>query len=181
MYRRIKDATIISLLTLSSIAVLSYVSVLHRVKPETKIETETQTEPLKKKKVRSQDLDWLALNIYHEARGESIRGMYAVGIVTMNRVKDDDYPKTIKGVITQRNQFSWLWDGYSDKARDVQSYKIARNIARNILENDTKDVTYVSVKRKLKGSIYYHANYVQPSWSRKKTFVTKIDRHLFYI
>lgn len=179
MKRRIKYATIITFLSTSLIAGLSYVSALPRVKSVKNQDTATQQEPLKK--VKPQDVHWLAMNIYHEARGESLPGMYAVGIVTMNRVNDEKYPKTVKGVITQKNQFSWVKDKRSDKAKEVQSYEIAQEVAKNILANNRKDATYVSVKRKLKGATYYHANYVRPSWSRKKTLVTKIDHHLFYI
>lgn len=170
---------IITFLTISITAALSCVSALPRLKSVKHQDTTTQQEPLTE--VKPQDVNWLALNIYHEARGESLPGMYAVGIVTMNRVNDEKYPKTVKGVITQKNQFSWVKDKHSDKAKEVQSYEIARNVAKNILANNRKDATYVSVKRKLKGATYYHANYIRPSWSRQKTLVTKIDHHLFYI
>ena len=180
MYRRIKYATIITtFLSTSLIAGLSYVSALPRVLSKKNQDTTTQQEPLKK--VKPQDLNWLTMNIYHEARGESLAGMYAVGIVTMNRVNDENYPKTVKGVITQKHQFTWVRDRNSNRVKEVQSYEIAQDVARNILANNGRDKTYVSVKRKLHGAIYYHANYVRPSWSHKKTFVTRIDKHLFYI
>ena len=51
--------------------------------------------------------EWLALNIYHEARGEGVMGKIAVAVVTLNRVGNDDFPDTIKEVITQHKQFSW--------------------------------------------------------------------------
>ena len=43
----------------------------------------------------------LALNLYHEARGESLAGNLAVGFVTMNRVADPRYPDTVCGVVKQ--------------------------------------------------------------------------------
>ena len=42
----------------------------------------------------------LALNIYHEARGESIEGQIAVSQVVMERVKSPKYPNTICEVVT---------------------------------------------------------------------------------
>ena len=44
-------------------------------------------------------VECLAKNIYHEARGESTAGMFAVGFVTLNRVMDSRYPNTICGVV----------------------------------------------------------------------------------
>jgi len=33
---------------------------------------------------------------------------------------------------------------------------------------------------KLDGATHFHANYVRPSWSREKTRVAHIGRHVFY-
>ena len=30
------------------------------------------------------------------------------------------------------------------------------------------------------GSLFYHADYVQPSWAKSMVMVTQIDRHMFY-
>ncbi len=54
--------------------------------------------------IKDNDLKWLALNIYHEARGESIDGMIAVGVVTMNRVNSNLYPNSIEQVVKQSHQ-----------------------------------------------------------------------------
>ena len=60
----------------------------------------------------------LALNIYHEARGEGMMGKYAVAHVVMNRVEHERFPDTVCDVITQRRnnrlhqcQLSWYCDG----------------------------------------------------------------------
>ena len=36
------------------------------------------------------------------------------------------------------------------------------------------------VEPKVKGALFYHANYVKPSWSRKKKVKAKIGKHIFY-
>ena len=41
----------------------------------------------------------LANNMYWEARNQSVKGMLAVGYVTMNRVSDDRYPFTVCEVV----------------------------------------------------------------------------------
>lgn len=58
------------------------------------------------------DIELLALAVYREARGEPISGRIAVIQVILNRVASDDFPNTIRGVITQRSkrrcQFTWI-------------------------------------------------------------------------
>jgi len=62
----------------------------------------------------SPDTELLARLIYAEARGESYRGKVAVGAVVMNRVRDKDFPGTIKGVIYQQGQFAPIASRYND-------------------------------------------------------------------
>ena len=49
-----------------------------------------------------QDVECLARNIFYEAGSEPIEGKVAVGMVTINRVQDPKYPKTVCGVVRQR-------------------------------------------------------------------------------
>ena len=56
-------------------------------------------------KVTSRDEECLARNIYFEAGGESEEGKAAVGIVTVNRVKDGNFGQTICAVVNQRTMF----------------------------------------------------------------------------
>lgn len=150
----------------------------HRSEP--KIQQSDTLNKIPTKRASERDVYWLAMNIYHEARGESVEGMYAVGIVTMNRLKDEEYPKTVERVVKQKNQFSWFRKKKSNVADDVESWAQCKQIARDILEGrDSR--TYLKVKRRLGNAIFYHANYVRPSWSHRKQFVTRIDNHLFYI
>ncbi|NIO43392.1 MAG: hypothetical protein GTO41_26515, partial [Burkholderiales bacterium] len=56
-------------------------------------------------KNHAQELNCLALNVYHEARGEPMAGQYAVAEVTMNRVASRRYPNTVCKVVFQKK-----WD-----------------------------------------------------------------------
>ncbi len=141
-------------------------------------------------KAETKDMSCLALNIYHEARNQSIAGQIAVAQVVMNRVKDPRYPNTICGVVLQgphrpswkdktrmypvrhRCQFTWYCDGKSDKIKDVQAYKDALNVAELIKSNAMLDIT--------SGATHYHAEWVTPSWAKRKTRTTKIEDHIFY-
>lgn len=54
----------------------------------------------------AKELECLALNIYHEAKGESTAGKIAVGMVTINRTTDSKFPSTICGVVQQKKYFT---------------------------------------------------------------------------
>ena len=43
----------------------------------------------------------LALNVYHEAKNQSLIGQIAVAQVVMNRVRDERYPNTVCEVVKQ--------------------------------------------------------------------------------
>ena len=57
---------------------------------------------------KATEIDCLARNIYHEARGESLQGQIAVAAVTVNRVLTKGYPSSICQVVYQPYQFSWV-------------------------------------------------------------------------
>ena len=54
---------------------------------------------IQENRVREVDLRCLAENIYFEARGEPLRGQYAVAEVTLNRVASPHFPDTICDVV----------------------------------------------------------------------------------
>lgn len=49
----------------------------------------------------------LALNIFNEARSEPIDSQIAVAAVTINRMKDKEYPSSICDVVYEPSAFSW--------------------------------------------------------------------------
>lgn len=70
----------------------------------------------RQKKYSESDLRYMTCIIYCEARGECYAGKKAVGIVVMNRVKDDEFPDNIKDVIYQSGQFSPVTNGSLNRA-----------------------------------------------------------------
>ena len=114
----------------------------------------------------------LALNIYHEARGEVVEGQIAVAHVTLNRVAHDYWPDTICDVVYQRAQFSWtlLLDDYTPRERIA--WERAKVIARDVMIGNTVDPTY--------GATFYHANYVNPDWANQMEISKVIGYHIFY-
>jgi len=69
----------------------------------------------------------LSLNIYHEARGESIETQEAVAAITMNRTRSKEYPSNVCKVIYEPKAFSWTHHHHSkiDKDAFVKAKKIA--------------------------------------------------------
>lgn len=141
--------------------------------------------------IEDAEIECLALNIYHEARGSSFVDQASVADVTLNRVESTKYPNTVCGVVYQAQlsqwhldrgrkvpvrdkcQFSWYCDGKSDKPKDVDAYTKSIYLAYNMLTHgDYRGIT--------EGSTHYHAHYVNPSWARKFVFVSRIGDHFYY-
>lgn len=152
------------------------------VKPKPKLVIEKEpTNP---------ELICLAMNLYHEARNQSVAGQLAVGFVTMNRVNDRRYPDTVCEVVMQgptrpswkdktkeypirhRCQFSWYCDGLNDTVREMGTFSRLFELSEIIYANLMIDIT--------DGATHYHADYVKPDWAETKTRTTKIDDHIFY-
>ena len=115
----------------------------------------------------------LALNIYHEARGETFEGMLAVAAVTLNRVRHKRFPDGVCEVVWQPRQFSWTHDGKTDRPHNQKAWERALRIAKA-----TYAMGYIDTVGK---AIYFHAEYGRaPYWSRGFEKVRKIGRHIFY-
>jgi spore germination cell wall hydrolase CwlJ-like protein len=132
-------------------------------------------------KVDQQNVACLALNVYFEARGEPEAGHYAVAEVTMNRVASRRYPNTVCAVVYEKNwdvlrkrhvsAFSWTEFKTRPEptgAEWVRSQAVA------------EEVYHGRNEPKLAGVTHYHADYIQPSWSRNRTPVARIGNHVFY-
>lgn len=121
------------------------------------------------------ELECLAANVYHEARGEPLKGQFMVAYVTINRVKNSNYPNTICGVVKQPMQFSWFNPKKVKKPDDVERWIKSKRVARITLNK-----SYQAIKIASRGALFYHAVYVKPWWRKDLQYVTKIDNHIFY-
>ena len=111
----------------------------------------------------------LAMNIYHEARGEPIAGQRAVAAVTLNRVDSRRWPNTLCAVVMQHRQFSWTQDHLSDEMTDASARTIAYQIAWEALEMPrANDATH------------YHATHIRPYWADSLVEIGTIGNHTFY-
>ena len=130
----------------------------------------------------------LAKNIYFESGNQPLAGKVAVAHVTLNRVKNFQFPNTICGVVYQaqwklnwkgkkvprrnRCQFSWFCDGKPDKPTDSETWMESTKVAEQVLNNKFPDIT--------EKSLWYHADYVQPNWSNYLNKTVQIEDHIFY-
>jgi spore germination cell wall hydrolase CwlJ-like protein len=138
----------------------------------------------------------LAENIYYESRNEDIRGQFAVGSVTLNRVNDGRFPSTVCDVVKQANihrvtkkvvcAFSWYCE--NDKKgkeipirnkdgtinqRVVDQFQVASIVAIQILSGEVDDNT--------NGATHFHNPYTShPTWRFEMRRTMRVGNHDFY-
>lgn len=124
--------------------------------------------------------EWQCLTeaVYHEARGETLRGQFAVAEVILNRVDSLRYPNSVCAVVKQgaanRNacQFSYACDGKSDAMPNHRARGIAGKIARAMLDGAPRQLTG--------GATHFHTTRVRPNWASVYPRTAQIGTHLFY-
>ena len=156
--------------------------------------------------VTQNQIQCLTENLYHEARSDGYAGMYAVAMVTLNRVADPRYPDDVCEVVYQgpvreswktrqhkdlpdeqrvyyprrhKCQFSWYCDGKSDKMYDNDAFWRAVEISNMVLEAATGKYPIVDITE---GSTHYHTVDVFPEWRHDRGMmkISRIGDHLFY-
>ena len=146
----------------------------------TESEIEYSHEWLSRQRVSGADkqTECLAEALYFEARGESVRGQFAVAEVIMNRVDSADFPDSVCGVIHQGTgkryqcQFTYTCDGSPEHINNQAVYGVVSKVARLMVEGAPRALT--------DGATYYHTRSVSPRWSRKFLRTATIGVHHFY-
>lgn len=123
----------------------------------------------------------LALNIYHEARGEPREGQLAVGYVTMNRVVNPRYPGSVCKVVWQRKQFSWTHDGRSDRPDNQAAWTRSLHIASFVYKNYYRFMNITKGATDLTGGAlhYYAPSLANPAWAKDMVATRQIGSHVF--
>lgn len=118
--------------------------------------------------VTAEEMDLLLRTVYSEARGESFEGQVAVASVVINRVLDERFPNTIKGVIFQPWAFTAVHDGQFWLDPDPSMRK--------------------AVEAALKGwdpsggaVFYYNPAKVTSYWIYTRQVIGRIGRHFFAV
>ena len=110
----------------------------------------------------------LALNIYHEARGEPVRGQLAVALVTLNRAKRRQ--DKVCEVVFAPWQFSWTNGATLPPIKNQKAFKRSLGIARAAIQ--IPDFT--------QGSTHYHHENIYPKWASNLVVTEQIGLHIFY-
>lgn len=122
-------------------------------------------------------LTCLTQAVYYEAGFEPLPGRRAVAQVVLNRMRHPAFPKSVCGVVYQRNstpvcQFSFVCDGSLNRAPSASAWRSAREIAAAALAG--------YVEPSVGQATHYHANYVAPRWAPLLAKITNIGAHIFY-
>lgn len=117
---------------------------------------------------RESELSLLARLVSGEARGEPYTGQVAVAAVVLNRVRSDEFPDTISGVIFQPGAFDAVWDGQFDMEPTASSIRAARDAMNGW--DPTGGCTY-----------YYNPATATNEWIWSRQVQLSIGRHAFAI
>lgn len=125
----------------------------------------------------------LALNVYHEARGEPDAGQWAVAQVTMNRAQRD--PKKVCDAVFAPRQFSW-----ANPLTEAPTVSTRKKRAKHFMPRDPVawDKAKTIAQRALIGlgedvvgdATHYHATRVAPRWASSLEEVAQVGDHIFY-
>lgn len=124
-------------------------------------------------KISASDFNCLAKNIYFEARGESVIGQIAIGLVTLERKQSSSFPSTICDVVREDSAFSWTSTPH--KVRNQEAYDKAKTIASIaiLIKELGLDILRADHFHSINLSKY-------PRWSYRFEQVAVIGNHVFY-
>jgi spore germination cell wall hydrolase CwlJ-like protein len=119
------------------------------------------------------EMQCLAGAVYFEARGEELAGQLAVAQVIINRTEDGRFPKSYCGVVSQPGQFSFMRGKQMPAIRTgsaawTRAVAIAEIAHKGLWQSEAGE------------AVFFHAKYVRPGWSQRKTKLAQIDTHIFY-
>ena len=123
---------------------------------------------------------WRCLSeaLYFEARGESVKGQFAVAEVILNRVENKRYPDTVCDVINQGTgkryqcQFTYTCDGRKEIIAEPRAFERVGKVARLMLDGAPRMLT--------EGATHYHTKSVRPRWAGIYPRTATIGYHHFY-
>jgi spore germination cell wall hydrolase CwlJ-like protein len=159
--------------------------------------------------VDAKELVCLARNIFFEAGNEPEEGKVAVGLVTLNRLQDGRFGKSVCGVVDQKltrdiphkqiiekkhmfkveREEHTVWSKlticqFSWRCMFVKNPKSQdeRWLASQAIANEllSSEISYAEYRDKYDGALYFHATGIRPSWAHQKERITRIGGHAFY-
>jgi spore germination cell wall hydrolase CwlJ-like protein len=119
------------------------------------------------------ELACLAVAVYHEARGEQMRGQEAVASVIAQRALVPHRWGRTPCAVVRPVQFSFMQDRSAiPPIKDQVAWALALTVAvKTLVEGPLPD---------LEGADHYHTEDVSPSWPAAMEKVDQIGAHIFY-
>jgi hypothetical protein len=120
------------------------------------------------------DLACTAVAVYHESRGESIKGQRAVASVVLQRTLVPDRWGERPCEVVRPVQFTFMTGRWTyAPIREMEQWETALRVALTIL--------YKGPDPDLQGADHYHTHQVFPDWRNKMDLTTLIGNHRFYV
>lgn len=166
------------------------------------------TDPIISFNFTSKDQECLAKNIFYESANEPLEGKVAVGIVTINRSRDDRFPSSICGVVNQKTvlervrtvtkQVNTMFSVREEKEKIVTKVAVCqfswfcegtkrkpktddeRWIESQQVARELLEGGYTDYRVKYQDAMYFHATRIRPSWASQKTKINRVGGHVFY-
>lgn len=116
--------------------------------------------------------------LYFEARGETVKGQFAVAEVIMNRVDSAEFPNSVCGVVNQGTgrkyqcQFTYTCDGHKEVVAEPRAFARVGKVAKMMIKGADRPLT--------DGATHYHTRAVNPRWARVFPRTATIGVHHFY-
>lgn len=115
----------------------------------------------------------MALNLYHESRGENRSGQLAVSHVVLNRMESGRFPGSVCAVVWQRGQFSWTTRPVGGIIpRERGAWIASQNLAMEILHGNTVDPTSGATH-------FYNVRLARPDWAGRGRSTWRHGVHAF--
>ena len=160
-------------------------TILNRLEKENLISTEIK----KLGKDKQEDVVCLALNMYHEARGSTVKDQIASTYVVFNRLENNNYPlnyetKSICNIIFDRWQFCWTNGPQVAMPRvHINGEKIAWEKSQNLALKLYTNPEHKKLAREFQLQHYvvtpllYDSN--RPKWINKRKMTVQIGKHSY--
>lgn len=129
--------------------------------------------------ILSNALICLALNVYHESRGEPELGKKIVAQTAINRA--NLYNTSICKEVLKPNQYSWTKQlVYEKKLKpsgmptDDKAWEDSKRIAQAAIDGN------LSIPKRYQTATSFHSIRVHPNWSKQLRCVGRVGQHIVY-
>lgn len=120
----------------------------------------------KEHELTKEDKDLLARLVHAEAKGEPFKGKVAVAEVVLNRMEDEKFPDTVKGVIYEKRQFDPVSNGEINKPAGSEAKKAV-------------DEALSPEKKVTDALFFYNPETAGDKWIKTRPVIRKIGNHAF--